>query len=266
MKWQISTQSHCGNVRKINEDALLVSKDFPLFAVADGMGGHLAGEIASQILIDDLTKLQPDTTLKQSFERVKQSILNSNQQIIDYSQLELSGLTMGSTIVVMLCDNTQASCLWAGDSRLYRLRNHSLSQLTEDHSQVAMMVKEGLLSPEEARHHPASNMITRAVGVASDLDLESISFDIRIGDTYLLCSDGLYGEINDKEISLALTNNDVYRCSVQLLNLCLSRAAKDNISFIIAHALDEKKHYNRDFDQTGIEETLMIPRNTTSTK
>ncbi len=251
MEWQISTQTHCGNVRNINEDSLLVVKDFPLFAVADGMGGHQAGDIASKMIIDNLTKLTPKNTLKQSLSIVKKSLLKTNQEIISYSNRELPGLTMGSTVVVMLCNNSQAACLWAGDSRLYQFRNNSLSQLTEDHSYVTDLVKEGLLLPEEAINHRFSNMITRAIGVVPTVDLGLISLNINVGDTYLLCSDGLYNEINDNEISQTLFNSDVYRSSVQLLNLCLSRKARDNISFIIARVAD------RDKDQTDTEQTLL---------
>jgi len=118
------------------------------------------------------------------------------------------------------------------------MRNDTLEQLSEDHSYVSEMVRNGLLSPDEAVGHPSSNMITRAIGILPDVSIATMTLDIEDGDTYLLCSDGLYNELDDGEIQHLLTSGDVYRCSVQLLKKCLEREAKDNISFIIGHAAD----------------------------
>lgn len=235
MDWQIATQTHVGKVRTVNEDSLLVVKEFPLLAVADGMGGHRAGEVASRMIVDELAALELDQQLERAREQTEQSLLDINQQIIEFGQRELEGVTAGSTIVTLLAQNFKAVCLWAGDSRLYRLRNNSLEQITEDHSYVAEMVRDGLLNPEDAKGHPSANMITRAIGVMPSVSLDVKAFDIYPGDIYLLCSDGLYNEIDDEEIQQVLVSNDVYRSSVQLLNMCLERAARDNITFIIGH-------------------------------
>ena len=137
----------------------------------------------------------------------------------------------------MLASGDSGACVWAGDSRLYRARNNRLEQLTQDHSYVAEMVRAGQLTPEEAVDHPSSNVITRAVGAAAELRLDCDTFDIRVGDTYLLCSDGLYNEVGPDELLAAMLARDVWQSSHQLMNLCLGRAARDNISFILGRPL-----------------------------
>lgn len=250
MDWQIATQTHVGKVRKLNEDSLLVVKDYPLLAVADGMGGHRAGEIASAMIVDNLAKLKLSTKLSQAQQQAEHSLLASNRKIIDFSQRELDGVSAGSTIITLLAQEQRAVCLWAGDSRLYRMRHNTLEQLSEDHSYVAEMVRDGLLSAEEARGHPSSNIITRAIGILPEISIATMTFDIQDGDTYLLCSDGLYNELDDTEIQQLLSHGDVYRCSVQLLNKCLERAAKDNITLIIGHTVDRSSSVTCESEET----------------
>lgn len=239
-EWQVVSQSHCGNVRQINEDAVLAQPQPLLLAVADGMGGHQAGDVASQLLVDNLEKLPSCENLPQRILRVNESILNSNQKILDYSAQQLDGQTVGSTVVAMLSEANQASCLWAGDSRVYRLRGDTLEQLTQDHSYVSDLIESGLLQPQDAYQHPSSNIITRSVGVEPKLTLDQIDFEVNPQDTYLLCSDGLYSEVAEHEMKQAMQAYDIYRGSNWLLNLCLGRAAKDNISFVIARALNQQ--------------------------
>lgn len=238
--WQISSQTHCGNVRKVNEDSLLVQQHYPLLAVADGMGGHQAGDIASQMLINQLANLSLENELTDAAAQVRQAILTGNADIIDYGKRNLGGQTIGTTVVAMLARGSEGACLWAGDSRLYRYREPDLQQLSEDHSYVGELVKSGQLHPKDARHHPSANVITRTVGVDPKLEVAQLTFHIAPRDTFLLCSDGLYNEASNTELQQAMSADDIYRASDQLLNLCLHRAARDNISFIIARALDDK--------------------------
>lgn len=238
--WQISSQSHCGNVRKVNEDSLLVQQHYPLLAIADGMGGHQAGDIASQMLIGQLAILNLDANLATATQQVSQAIQESNAHIKDYSTRNLKGQTIGSTVVAMLSQGNMGACLWVGDSRLYRFRSHQLQQLSKDHSYVAELVRSGQLLPEDAANHPNANIITRTVGVETPVKVDQLRFDVRPEDTFLLCSDGLYNEVSDEELSQTLGAEDVYRASDQLLNLCLRRSAKDNVTFIIARALEHE--------------------------
>jgi serine/threonine protein phosphatase PrpC len=238
MYWQIASKTHVGKVRKINEDSFLVNDEYPLFAVADGMGGHLAGEVASKMIVDNLAGLDLVGNLDQAQKLAEHSLFDTNQKIIEFGEQELNGVTAGSTIVALLAQDNRAVCLWAGDSRLYRMRHNRLEQLSEDHSYVAEMVRGGLLSEEEARHHPSSNVITRAIGIMPAVSIDTKSFDIEYGDVYLLCSDGLYNEMDDAEILRLLLNGDVDYSADQLLKTCLERAAKDNITFVIGRVLD----------------------------
>ena len=238
MEWQIATQTHRGNVRRINEDTLLVEKQYPLLMVADGMGGHEAGDVASRMLAEKLGTLQLSEGLHNTLDLVKGTIMQCNDNMIDYATRKLDGQTIGSTVVTMLAEGFSGACVWAGDSRLYRARDGQLQQLTGDHSYVAEMVRAGQLSAEEAVNHPSSNVITRAVGAAKKLELDSDTFEITAGDTYLLCSDGLYNEVASNEILAAMLAGDIWQSSHQLLNLCLSRKARDNISFVIARPIE----------------------------
>jgi len=238
MEWQIATQTHRGKMRRINEDALLVEKGYPLLMVADGMGGHAAGDVASRMLAEQLGTLQLADSLGDAVDQVRSAVMGCNSDMIDYANRHLAGQAIGSTIVAMLTKDFAGACVWAGDSRLYRARDDRLEQLTGDHSHVAELVRAGRLSAEEALNHPSSNAITRAVGAAPELVLDSESFDVRPGDTYLLCSDGLYHEVTDKEILSSLLTEDIWRSSQQLLNLCLGRKARDNITFIIGRPLE----------------------------
>ncbi|MCB1679225.1 MAG: serine/threonine-protein phosphatase [Halioglobus sp.] len=233
MEWDIATQSHRGNVRRINEDALLADKHYPLLMIADGMGGHAAGEVASQMLAEQLAALHLAGSLPQALDQVRSAVERCNSDMIAYARTHLAGQTIGSTVVAMLAQECRGACVWAGDSRLYRARHRELEQLTGDHSHVAELVRAGRLSAEEAVNHPSSNAITRAVGAAPLLDLDLETFDIRLGDTYLLCSDGLYHEVSPDEIVTAMLAADIRQSARQLLNLCLGRRARDNISFII---------------------------------
>jgi serine/threonine protein phosphatase PrpC len=233
MEWEIATQTHCGNVRPINEDTLLAEKQYPLLMVADGMGGHEAGEVASGMLAKKLAGLYLSHGLHDAVAQVKRAILQCNDEMVDYARRRLGGNSIGSTVVVMLAEGLNGACLWAGDSRLYRVRDGLLQQLTADHSYVADMVRAGQLSAEEAINHPSSNVITRAVGASSNLTLDSEAFVIRPGDSYLLCTDGLYNEAGAGEILSAMLATDIWQSSDQLLRLCLGRKARDNISFIL---------------------------------
>ena len=132
MDWQIATQTHRGNVRQINEDALLVEKRYPLLAVADGMGGHEAGDVASRLLVERLAGLDLANQLQEAAAQLESSIVECNSLLIEYARQRLNGQTIGCTVVAMVAHEDRGACLWAGDSRLYRARDGSLHQVTRD--------------------------------------------------------------------------------------------------------------------------------------
>lgn len=237
MDWQIASQTHRGNVRQINEDALLVEESYPLLVVADGMGGHQAGEVASSMLIESLGGLRLESSIYNAAAQVESSIIQCNTSLVEYAREKFGGQPLGSTVVAMLTDSSMGICLWAGDSRLYRVRNDQLEQITGDHSYVADLVRARQISAEEAVNHPSSNIITRAVGASAELALDSLSFGIVDRDTYLLCSDGLYNEVSDGDILATMCAENIWQSAEQLLRLCLDSGARDNVSFVIARAM-----------------------------
>ena len=139
---------------------------------------------------------------------------------------------MGSTVVVLYLRGNAGVCLWAGDSRLYRLRNRCLSQLSEDHSQVNEMLVRGMITPEEAINHPASNVITRAVGASDTLYLDINLINLQDGDRLLLCSDGLYGALSEDRISAMLAEDDVPRIADLLVGQAVQAGARDNVTAV----------------------------------
>jgi serine/threonine protein phosphatase PrpC len=208
--------------------------------VADGMGGHEAGEVASQLLVNGLTALELPADLARARDVLEAAIQRCHREVIDYARRHHRGQTVGSTVVAMLAAGSAAVCVWAGDSRLYRVRDGQLQQLTEDHSYVAELLRQGALTPEEASRHPSSNIITRAVGAATELVLDVTEFEVRPADTYLLCSDGLYNETSPEELLQALSAGDLWLSSVQLLQQSLAREARDNITFVAARPLESE--------------------------
>jgi protein phosphatase len=166
-----------------------------IWAVADGMGGHAVGDFASRAIVQALSSLPEPDSLDGAAANARLAMQTVNQLLIDEA-LRMKVRVIGSTVVMLLACERRCSCLWAGDSRLYLFRGGHLKQLSRDHSQVERLAR-GLITAEEARHHPAHNTITRAVGAAATLDLERLTLEIGDGDVFLLCSDGLSNEVED---------------------------------------------------------------------
>jgi serine/threonine protein phosphatase PrpC len=233
IEWRCGAQTHVGAVRQINEDAVLTRGDIGLWAVADGMGGHEVGDVASRMIVEALEQVTGRERLSDFVDEVEQSLLDVNQRILDYADLMFDNATMGSTLVSLLICGRVGVCLWAGDSRLYRLRNHQLTQLSRDHSHVQELIEMGAIAPEDAAKHPHANVITRAVGVEDPGFIDINAFNAQIGDTFLLCSDGLYNTMSDEEISDLLSGRDAQQVAEALVQLSLERGAPDNVSVIV---------------------------------
>lgn len=230
--WTSATATDVGKKRKINEDALLARPEIGLWVVADGMGGHAAGDVASNAIIHPLQNIDQDESLADFVEHVEDIYLSVNQQLCDYAQNQLGGRTVGSTVVSLVLSQHTGVCLWAGDSRLYRLRNGQLLRLSRDHSAVQDMVESGAITQAEADSHPKSNVITRAVGGGDVLFVDSAVFAPEPGDTYLLCSDGLYNEVADDSIRRKLALPEV-EAAQKLLEEALHNGGRDNVSIIV---------------------------------
>lgn len=231
--WRSAALTDKGCRRKHNEDAVVARPDTALWCVADGMGGHEAGDLASEMIVEALAELRPPDNLPDYIDQVNDSLEMLNRRLRDHSATEFGGRTMGSTVVVMLCRDDLGACLWAGDSRLYRWRRGELEQLSSDHSEVQKLVDSGVLSQDEADNHPNANVITRAVGGAPDLHMDVALLDALPGDRFLLCSDGLYNEVSFEEMAEALSKGDVEGAARTLMDQALDRNARDNVSVIV---------------------------------
>jgi serine/threonine protein phosphatase PrpC len=222
--------THCGLVRPVNEDAILDRAQIGLWAVADGVGGADAGDRASQSIIASLSHLPAAADGFELLERTRQSLLEVNARLCREAHCANSGRAIASTVVCLLISCDRFYCLWAGDSRLYRLRAGQLEQISRDHSEVQSLVEYGLITAEEARHHPGANRITRAVGADYVLELECADGEVQPGDLFLLCSDGLTKVVDDAEIAEVLGRLAPAETIECLISTTLDRGAPDNVS------------------------------------
>lgn len=233
--WRSYAVSHVGKVRKLNEDACLERPDAGLWAIADGMGGHSAGDLASQLVVNILSKIKPHAELSALVEFVEHGIIAANARLYDLATA--SDQTIGSTVVTLLCAQGHCVFMWAGDSRLYRRRDGRLRQLTTDHSQVEIYVRQGLVRREDAATHPAGNLVTRAVGATAELHLDIDAAKLAAGDRFLLCSDGLVRHVSFQEIESALGEPSPELAAERLLGMTLSRGAVDNVSICVVEVV-----------------------------
>jgi len=225
-------RTHVGCRRRLNEDAVLASPQRRLWAVADGMGGHEAGEVASAMVVEALSQC-PDGA-----EAALAALTEVNARLIEMGRTGGDSRTIGSTVVGITANSSRFTCFWAGDSRAYRLRDGTLTRLTRDHSLVQELVDGGMISEEEAEIHPNANIITRAVGVHDELQVDTIAGGVRSGDLFLLASDGLTRLVGDQELSAELRGGDIEMSAERLLQLALDREAPDNVSLILLRATD----------------------------
>ena len=229
--------THAGRKRRHNEDAYVLRP--PLFAIADGMGGAQAGEVASRLATAALEEEGERDTGPE--ERVVSLIQEANRRVFRRANEDAAAAGMGTTMTVALVDGANITIGHVGDSRAYRLRDGDLEQLTDDHSLVAELVRSGKLTPEEADSHPQRSVITRAVGTDPDVDVDRFTVEAAPGDVYLLCSDGLTDMLDDRDIrSIFEEHGDDLEAAAQALVRAANRVGgEDNIT-VVCFAIGEQ--------------------------
>ena len=232
MKWV--SRTHIGHVRATNQDALLIQPG--LYGVADGMGGHKAGDIASRMAVLMLGRVLEDAQpsealLRGSLEEINELVYEQQAQ-----DERLSG--MGTTMTVIWEADDFVLLGHVGDSRAYLRRDGVLKQISEDHSMVNEMVRQGLLTKEMAARHPYRNVITRAIGTDLNVTPDILRLDKRKGDQWLICTDGLTGYVSDEEIAAALNKLPMDDAAELLLNRALDLGGGDNVTFVITEVTE----------------------------
>ena len=237
MSFECVSRSDVGLRRKVNEDSILVRTERGLWAVADGMGGHDAGDVASAMVAEALQRLPIVYGLEQLVDAAIEELRQVNRRLIDLARSGGHERTIGTTVVALAIADGHFHCFWAGDSRAYRVRDGAIRRISRDHSLVQDLVDAGMLAANEAEGHVNANVITRAVGVAEVLDVDSSTGDALSGDLFLLASDGLTRVVDDEEILAQLATKSPDDAADSLVEMVLARGAPDNVSLIITRVV-----------------------------
>jgi len=225
-----------GCVRDQNEDAYLIRPKSGVWLVADGMGGHEAGEFASGRIVEVVESIGLPSSAPDLQARFVDRIVRAHADIQDRSR-EMNGATIGATLVALLAYGENFACVWSGDSRIYRLREGELRQVTKDHTEAQELLAAGSITAEQAANWPRKNVITRAIGVSETPRLEEVYGTLRSGDAFLLCSDGLTGHVEDHEIAAALAGGSAQDTAQGLVDLTIERGATDNVTVVVVRCL-----------------------------
>lgn len=230
-------RTHPGKVRAHNEDALLERASDGLWVVADGMGGHQEGARASRLVVERLAETPLSGSLDQRLEQVRWVLHDINRRLTQDLTVIADGTSrlIGTTVVALLLVDSQAACVWAGDSRAYLWRGHQLYQLTRDHRLQERLIDIDGLSPQQAIRHPRAHALTQALGARNVVALDVVRFDLQSGDHLLLSSDGLHGELEERALGAALSLPSPVLALERLLDGVLQGPARDNLTAIVIH-------------------------------
>lgn len=257
--YHVYSQTDIGKKRDHNEDSFLVEEKCNLFVIADGMGGHAAGEVASanavkeikKVILDNfslITSYQEDPISQKRWavrELVEKAVQSANLRIYQLSRIDPAQKKMGTTVSCLLLLENHGILGHVGDSRIYLVREGTIHQLTEDHSLVNQYLKQGRITEEEAQVSPYQNVLTRAVGVQEWVNVDLVDFELEQNDRFVLTSDGLTGYVNDEELLTYMSNDKLDTITTELIDLANERGGKDNITAILI-----------DVDRISIEETI----------
>ena len=234
--YRYNAKTHVGHKRKINEDAILALPEQDIWVVSDGMGGHEAGDYASRLITDSIATIPIGLDPSARMHALRDAVQTAHRVIVQESEARGRGV-IGATVVALMMANQHFVAIWAGDSRVYRLRDGLIEMITTDHSAVAEFVLSGKMSWDEAEQHPQSNAITRAVGVGDELDLDKVRGEALSGDRFLVCSDGLTKYATFAILQDTLVNYPIETVSDRLIQIALAGGGADNISVIVVDVM-----------------------------
>jgi serine/threonine protein phosphatase PrpC len=237
MPYLSSGTTHPGLIRELNEDYFYHDDYLGLYIVADGLGGHTAGEVASKIAVESIIDSVKDSHLNTPEVRMDLAFREASESILEHIKVNPDHMSMASTAVAILVEGSKVTIAHVGDSRSYVLRDKKIKQLTIDHTWVQTQFEKGLLSEKEISSHPMRNVITQALGNTTSIRVEITSFTASTGDRFLLCSDGLNGMIDEKTIEQTLGIENQSECLSQLILAALREGGADNITAVLIDAI-----------------------------
>ena len=231
--FETGAASDRGRVRDINEDNWYADEGCGVWLVADGMGGHTNGKLASFKIVESARSVGHAVSAPDLLARFTDRMFRANDELLAFSASR-NNTVLGSTLVSVLIFGNHYACVWAGDSRAYLVRNGEMQQVSRDHTEVQDLLDRGVIDAEQARTWPRRNVITRAVGVFNDLELDTTRGQVFDGDRFVLCSDGLTGHVQDGEIRDIVASHGSQDACNRLVELTLERGAKDNVTAVVA--------------------------------
>lgn len=226
-----------GCEREINEDSFLSRPDYGLWVVADGMGGHAAGDFASRTIVEELNSIGLATSPEDLHARFIERLTRANEVILSEAAERGNG-TIGATVVALIVHENNYACIWSGDSRAYLLRGGELIQQSRDHTEVRALLEAGSITVEEAANWPRKNVITHAIGVSNVPQCDIVAGQLELGDVFLLCSDGLNEHLDDGEIAAILASHPPQEACAKLVQETVARGARDNVTVVVMRCSD----------------------------
>jgi protein phosphatase len=233
--WRSAAMTSQGNVRDHNEDAILDQPDIGLWCVADGMGGHRGGDVASSMIVESLKQTAKPKSFSSFVDDVDDRLRAVNSALLERARNGDSEGMSGSTVAVLLAWGRYCVTAWAGDSRVYRYRDGALKQISRDHSEAQELLDGGAVTAESNDARLQSNIITRAVGGLDDLALDLELRELRDKDRFLICSDGLYREASEADIIRHMAKSEPREACEGLMKQALSGTCSDNVSVVVVH-------------------------------
>jgi serine/threonine protein phosphatase PrpC len=239
-RFETGTATHTGRVREVNEDGLFAEPDWGVWLVADGMGGHENGRLASATIVEEVSTIGNAVSAPDLLARFRDRIFRANARLLQAAEHKGPNVIIGSTVAAVLVYGAHYACIWSGDSRIYLVRGNRITQVSRDHTEVQELVDNGSISAAEARNWPRRNVITRAIGIFDDPELELVQGEIEPEDIFVVCSDGLTGPVEDAEILQSIDGHAPQAACDALIDLALERGARDNVTVIVVRCMADE--------------------------